>query len=43
MEHAKTAINDYVSWLENKKIELKNGSPRSFRIGKELYNKKFQT
>jgi uncharacterized protein (DUF885 family) len=31
-------INDYVSFLK----QLKNGNPRSFRIGKELYSKKFE-
>lgn len=32
------AINDYVKWLK----ELKNETPRSFRLGKELYEKKFE-
>ena len=32
------AINDYADWLKN----LKNDKPRSFRIGKELYAKKFE-
>ncbi|NNM15894.1 MAG: DUF885 domain-containing protein, partial [Bacteroidia bacterium] len=40
---AKTAITDYVSWLENKKAELENGGGKSFRIGKELYNGKFHS
>ncbi len=31
------AINGYVTWLKN----LKNDHPRSFRLGKELYMKKF--
>ena len=36
-EKAIAAINNYVSWLEH----LSNGNPRSFRLGKELYEKKF--
>lgn len=32
------AINDYAKWLK----ELKNETPRSFRLGKELYAKKFE-
>ena len=32
------AINDYATWLKN----LKNDTPRSFRLGKELYEKKFE-
>ncbi|MES2565683.1 MAG: DUF885 domain-containing protein [Bacteroidota bacterium] len=32
------AINDYVKFLK----ELKNETPRSFRLGKELYAKKFE-
>lgn len=31
------AIQDYVSWLQ----KLENKTPRSFRLGKELYAKKF--
>jgi uncharacterized protein (DUF885 family) len=31
-------INDYISFLKN----LKNNNPRSFRIGKDLYSKKFE-
>jgi len=31
------AIQDYASWLKN----LENKTPRSFRLGKELYAKKF--
>lgn len=34
----KSAIHDYVKWLR----ELKNPTPRSFRLGKELYAKKFE-
>ncbi|MES2761648.1 MAG: DUF885 domain-containing protein [Bacteroidota bacterium] len=33
-----TSINDYVKFLK----ELKNETPRSFRLGKELYAKKFE-
>ena len=32
------AIKDYADWLKN----LKNETPRSFRLGKELYAKKFE-
>ena len=32
------AIKDYALWLKN----LKNETPRSFRLGKELYAKKFE-
>jgi uncharacterized protein (DUF885 family) len=36
------AINDYVNWLEKTvKPSLKPETTRSFRIGKDLYNKKF--
>ncbi|MES2748311.1 MAG: DUF885 domain-containing protein [Bacteroidota bacterium] len=34
---AVTAINDYVDWLK----KLDNKTPRSFRLGKELFDKKF--
>jgi uncharacterized protein (DUF885 family) len=34
----KAAINDYAKWLK----ELKNETPRSFRLGKVLYDKKFE-
>ncbi|MFO0322016.1 MAG: DUF885 domain-containing protein [Bacteroidota bacterium] len=33
-----SAINDFAKWLK----ELKNDTPRSFRLGKELYAKKFE-
>lgn len=32
------AINDFVSWLK----KLDNKTPRSFRLGKELFDKKFE-
>lgn len=32
------AVKDYTEWLKN----LKNDNPRSFRLGKELYAKKFE-
>jgi len=41
---ATNAINDYASWLENDfmpKVK-KEGSYKSFRLGKELYAKKFK-
>lgn len=37
-ESAITAIKDYVEWLKN----LKNDQPRSFRLGADLYKKKFE-
>jgi uncharacterized protein (DUF885 family) len=37
-EAAVAAINGYVAWLKN----LKNDQPRSFRLGKDLYKKKFE-
>lgn len=37
-KEATKAINDYVKWLK----ELKNDTPRSFRLGKELYPHKFK-
>lgn len=37
-DKAIAAIKDYVEWLKN----LKNDTPRSFRLGKELYAKKFE-
>ena len=36
-KEATNAINDYVKWLK----DLKNTSPRTFRLGKDLYEKKF--
>ncbi len=36
--NAVRAINEYVDWLR----KLDNKTPRSFRLGKELYAKKFQ-
>jgi len=35
---AVVAIKDYVAWLKN----LDNKNPRSFRLGKDLYDKKFE-
>ena len=35
---AQKAISDYATWLEN----MKNPTPRDFRLGPELYQKKFQ-
>lgn len=35
---AANAIKSYVEWLQN----LKNDSPRSFRLGQDLYAKKFE-
>ncbi len=37
-QQAAAAMKDYVAWLK----ALKNDSPRSFRLGAELYKKKFE-
>jgi uncharacterized protein (DUF885 family) len=37
-KQAVSAINGYAAWLK----QLKNDNPRSFRLGKELYAKKFE-
>lgn len=43
INEAVMAIEDYVSWLEKEiKPFLKTETARSFRIGKDLYGKKFQ-
>jgi uncharacterized protein (DUF885 family) len=41
---ARGAINDYVAWLEALDARLASGAerPRSFRLGRELYDKKFE-
>lgn len=40
---AQAAINDYLAFLTNKVGELKaNGNARSFRIGEEMFNEKFE-
>lgn len=35
------AINNYIDWLEEKRVDLVDGNARSFRIGAELYEQKF--
>jgi uncharacterized protein (DUF885 family) len=43
VEIAANAINSYIIFLENNvKSMLQQGNSRNFRIGEELYNKKFQ-
>lgn len=42
LDLAVTAISDYVSWLQDKKEKIADGSARDFRIGAELYEKKFK-
>jgi len=43
IEESKAAINDYVAFLEDKKEMLEStGTAKSFRIGKELFTKKFE-
>lgn len=40
---AVTAVQDYLAWLEAKQAELQaSGEARDFRIGAELYEKKFK-
>ena len=40
---AKKAVEDYVSWLQNNVLaKMDSTNSRSFRIGKELYAKKFK-
>ena len=39
---ASAAINDYIVWLEAKQKELVDVGGRDFRIGEELYEKKFE-
>ena len=38
---ARTAIADYISWLKAQDQALASGTPRSFRIGRDLYEPKF--
>ncbi len=38
---SKTAIQDYISWLESLKAELEKNGARCFRIGEKLYERKF--
>ena len=38
---ARTAISDYVAWLKVQDQALASGTPRSFRIGLDLYEPKF--
>lgn len=43
LNEAATAVKSYIVWLENKQAELQqSGEARSFRIGAELYEKKFK-
>lgn len=40
---ASVAVKNYIEWLEAKQIELtENGLAKDFRIGAEMYEKKFQ-
>lgn len=38
---ARAAIEDYVTWLQALDAQLAQGTPRSFRIGRKVYEKKF--
>jgi uncharacterized protein (DUF885 family) len=42
LDAAVTAIKGYVSWLQNDLMPSITNSARSFRLGKELYDKKFE-
>lgn len=42
MQSAKAAISGYVTWLTDLRKTLKPETAHSFRIGKELYDKKFE-
>ena len=43
IEDSKTALNNYITFLENKKEMLETiGNAKSFRIGKELFTQKFE-
>ena len=43
IEESKTAINDYIAFLEDKKEELETtGTAKNFRIGKDVFAKKFE-
>lgn len=39
---ASQAIESYISWLEEKQVELEATGGKDFRIGEELYEKKFE-
>ena len=41
IDGARAAIRDYVEWLKALDAQLANGSARSFRLGRELYEQKF--
>ena len=38
---ARAAIDDYIAWLKDEDQHLATGTPRSFRIGRDLYEPKF--
>jgi uncharacterized protein (DUF885 family) len=43
IEESKTALSDFITFLENKKKELETpGTAKSFRIGKKMFAKKFE-
>lgn len=43
LDEAATAVKSYIVWLEAKQAELQqSGNARNFRIGAELYEKKFK-
>ena len=43
VEESKTAINDYIAFLKNKKDMLETtGTAKNFRIGKDVFAKKFE-
>lgn len=38
---ARAAINDYIAWLQALDAQLAQGGARSFRLGRDLYEKRF--
>lgn len=42
LDAARNATSDYIAYLSSLEGKLKTGTPRSFRIGKELYAQKFR-
>jgi uncharacterized protein (DUF885 family) len=41
LDAARAAINGYIAWLKELDTRLEQGNARSFRLGRELYEKRF--
>jgi len=41
LDAARGAINDFIAWLQTLDTQLAQGGARSFRLGREFYEKKF--